>query len=60
MSSPNKSYDIVIIGAGLGGLSAAIALRQDGHTLRVLDAVAEFEEVMARKQYTRTKGQQRY
>ena len=37
--------DILIIGAGLGGLATAIALRKDGHIVRVLEEVNEFKEV---------------
>jgi salicylate hydroxylase len=37
--------DIIIIGAGLGGLATAIALRQDGHSVRILEEVTEFKEV---------------
>lgn len=37
--------DIIIIGAGLGGLATAIALRQDGHSVLILEEVTEFKEV---------------
>ena len=32
-----RSLDIIIIGAGLGGLSAAICLAQKGHNVRVFE-----------------------
>ena len=40
-----KSLKIVIVGAGIGGLEAALALAEDGHQVLVLDAVPEFTEV---------------
>jgi 2-polyprenyl-6-methoxyphenol hydroxylase-like FAD-dependent oxidoreductase len=40
-----KPLNIVIVGAGIGGLEAALALAEDGHQILVLDAVTEFGEV---------------
>ncbi|WP_213880814.1 FAD-dependent urate hydroxylase HpxO [Pseudomonas sp. dw_358] len=37
----SPSLDIVIIGAGIGGLSAAIALQRHGHRVRLFDRVAQ-------------------
>lgn len=39
-----KTLDVVIVGAGIGGLSAALALAADGHKITVLDSVKEFIE----------------
>lgn len=39
--------DITIIGAGIGGLTAAQALLQQGHTVRVLEAAPALREVGA-------------
>lgn len=36
---------IIIVGAGIGGLTAAIGLRQDNHDVVVLDQASEFGEV---------------
>ena len=41
----HKSIQIVIVGAGMGGLGAAIALRRAGHKVIVLEQAAEFGEV---------------
>ncbi|WPO97793.1 FAD-dependent urate hydroxylase HpxO [Pseudomonas sp. HR96] len=38
---PPGSLDIVIIGAGIGGLTAGIALQQRGHRVRLFDRVAQ-------------------
>lgn len=38
---------VIIIGAGIGGLLAAIVLGQDGHDVTVLEQAAEFGEVGA-------------
>ncbi|OBT75480.1 hypothetical protein VF21_04900 [Pseudogymnoascus sp. 05NY08] len=42
-----KSIQIVIAGAGIGGLGAAIALRRAGHKVIVLEQAPEFAEIGA-------------
>ena len=44
MSLKFEPLNILIVGAGLGGLFASLALRQDGHRITLLDASAEFKE----------------
>ena len=36
-----RDLDVVVVGGGIGGLTAAIALQQTGHRVRVLDQVQE-------------------
>ncbi|KAL2010803.1 hypothetical protein VTN00DRAFT_3521 [Thermoascus crustaceus] len=38
---------ILIVGAGLGGLSASLALRQDDHKVTIIDSAPEFAEAGA-------------
>ena len=45
MSDHNSTAPIVIVGAGLGGLAAAIALRHRGHHAIVVDKTRELGEV---------------
>lgn len=40
-----KNLNIVIVGAGIGGLETALALACDGHNITVLEAVSEFADV---------------
>jgi FAD-dependent urate hydroxylase len=40
-ASTSQPLDIVIIGAGIGGLSAGIALQQRGHRVRLFDRVPD-------------------
>ena len=42
-----KKLNVVIVGAGIGGLQCALALSQRGHGVTVLEAVKEFLEVGA-------------
>jgi len=42
-----QSVSIIIVGAGIGGLSAAIALRQAGHAVSVFERATAFEQVGA-------------
>ncbi|RFU32114.1 hypothetical protein B7463_g4229, partial [Scytalidium lignicola] len=39
--------DVLIVGAGIGGLTAAIGLALDGHNVTILEQAAEFGEVGA-------------
>ena len=40
-------HNILVIGAGIGGLSAAISLRREGHSVRVFERASIIEEVGA-------------
>lgn len=42
-----KSISILIVGGGLGGLSAAIALQRSGHRITVLEGAKELSEIGA-------------
>ena len=42
-----RDLSIIVVGAGIGGLQAALALAARGHYVTVLEAVDEFKEVGA-------------
>ena len=39
-----KDLKLVIVGGGIGGFAAAIALAKDGHQITLLEAAPEFAE----------------
>lgn len=46
MPKNKKSLRILIVGAGLGGLGAGLALQSDGHHVAIVDSVPVFTEVI--------------
>lgn len=40
-----KNLEVVVVGAGIGGLSTALALAADGHHIVVLETAPAFSEV---------------
>lgn len=45
------ALDIIIVGAGLGGLSLAIALSRRGHSVRILEQAPKLGEVRTNPRY---------
>lgn len=54
--SPVK-LNVIVVGAGLGGLAAAISIALSGHKVTVFEATKELSEV--RKHLSRVKGHSR-
>jgi salicylate hydroxylase len=45
--APSQSYEVLIVGGGLGGVTAALALRRKGLRVTVVESAAELGEVGA-------------
>lgn len=41
-----KGLNVIVVGGGIGGLQAALALGHDGHKVTVLESVEKFLEVI--------------
>ncbi|KAJ7696958.1 FAD/NAD(P)-binding domain-containing protein [Mycena rosella] len=46
-TAPSKPLDVAIVGAGLGGLTAAIALRRQGHLVKVFESSLRSRDIGA-------------
>jgi salicylate hydroxylase len=46
-----RDLNVVIVGAGIGGLQAALALAHDGHNVTLLESAKAFEEVCSPRYY---------
>jgi len=45
MPHASRSLNVLVVGAGLGGLATGLALQTDGHKVTIVDAAPEFAEV---------------
>ena len=42
---PGATFDVIVVGAGIAGLAASIALTEKGHRVTVLDAAPAVSEL---------------
>lgn len=49
MPKAARSLNVLIVGAGLGGLATGLALQTDGHKVTIIDSAPEFAEVTTYK-----------
>lgn len=48
MPNASRSLNVLVVGAGLGGLAAGLALQTDGHKVTIIDSAPQFAEVRSR------------
>ena len=55
-----KELNVVVVGAGIGGLQTSLALANDGHSVTLLESAKAFEEVRRRWDWSREILQRRF
>lgn len=48
MPKASRSLNVLVVGAGLGGLAAGLAMQTDGHKVTIIDSAPQFAEVSVR------------
>ncbi len=46
-----RNLEVVVVGAGIGGLQTALALAAEGHNVTVLESAKSFEEVRSAQDF---------
>jgi salicylate hydroxylase len=55
-----SALQVLIVGGGIGGLAAAIAICRAGHSVTVLESAEKIEEVSSKKDFIKTRNTDSY